>query len=75
MKISGATGNTAAPVGTPKQVADSTAAYDDLGVCGVLIRGFDPLNDVTKFGKELIPRIRALVTEREEDAANTGRAV
>ena len=40
-----------------------------LGMRGVLIRGFDPFNDVTTFGKELIPRIRALVAEREAQAA------
>ena len=69
VKISGASGNTTALVGTPEQVAESIVAYYDLGMRGVLIRGFDPFNDVTEFGKELIPRIRALVAEREAQAA------
>ena len=69
VKISGASGNTTALVGTPEQVAESIAAYYDLGMRGVLIRGFDPFNDVTEFGQELIPRIRALVAEREAQAA------
>ena len=69
VKISGASGNTTALVGTPEQVAESIVAYYDLGMRGVLIRGFDPFNDVTEFGQELIPRIRALVAEREAQAA------
>ena len=69
VKASGASGNTTALVGTPEQVAESIVAYYDLGMRGVLIRGFDPLNDVTEFGRELIPRVRALVAEREAHAA------
>ena len=51
-------GNTTALVGTPKQVADAIAAYYQLGVDGVLIRGFDPYNDAIEYGQELIPRIK-----------------
>jgi len=29
-----------------------------------LIRGFDPLEDAIDYGRELIPRTRALVAER-----------
>ena len=49
------TGNSTALVGTPEQVAEAIAKYYDLGVAGVLIRGFDPFNDAVEFGKELIP--------------------
>ncbi len=62
---SGARSNSTALVGTPEQVAQALARYVDLGVGTLLIRGFDPLDDVTDYGRELIPRIRALVTERE----------
>jgi alkanesulfonate monooxygenase len=65
VKVSGASGNTTALVGTPEQVARAIVAYYDLGVRGVLIRGFDPFADAEEFGKELIPRIRALVAERD----------
>jgi alkanesulfonate monooxygenase len=65
VKVSGASGNTTALVGTPEQVAEAIVAYYDLGVRGVLIRGFDPFADAVEFGKELIPRIRALVAERD----------
>jgi alkanesulfonate monooxygenase len=57
--------NTTALVGTPEQVAEAIVRYYDLGVRGVLIRGFDPFVDAAEFGKELIPRIRALVVERD----------
>ena len=69
VKVSGANGNTTALVGSPEQVAEAIVAYYDLGVRGVLIRGFDPLHDAAEFGKELIPRIRALVAEHDASTA------
>jgi alkanesulfonate monooxygenase len=71
VKVSGANGNTTALVGTPEQVAEAIVRYYDLGVRGVLIRGFDPFVDAQEFGKELIPCIRALVAERERCASAT----
>ena len=68
VKVSGASGNTTALVGTPEQVAEAIVSYYALGIGGVLIRGFDPFNDVEEFGKELIPCIRALVAERDRIA-------
>jgi alkanesulfonate monooxygenase len=67
VKVSGANGNTTVLVGTPEQVAEAVVRYYDIGVRGVLIRGFDPFVDAAEFGKELIPRIRALVTERDRN--------
>ena len=60
----GARSNSTALVGTPEQVADALLDYFDLGVTTFLIRGFDPLEDAIDFGRELIPRTRALVAER-----------
>lgn len=60
----GARANTTALVGTPAQVADALLDYYDLGVTTFLIRGFDPLDDATDYGRELIPRTRALVADR-----------
>lgn len=68
VQVSGASGNTTALVGTPEQVAEAIVSYYDLGIGGVLIRGFDPFNDVGEFGKELIPCIRGLVAERDRAA-------
>lgn len=55
----GGLGNTTCLVGTPKQVGDAILAYYRVGVESFLIRGFDPLNDTTEFGRELIPYIKA----------------
>jgi alkanesulfonate monooxygenase len=30
-----------------------------------LIRGFDPLEDCEAYGRDLIPRVKALIAERE----------
>jgi alkanesulfonate monooxygenase len=62
----GGGGNTTALVGTPEQVAEAIARYYDLGVSGVLIRGFDPFEDAVEYGRELIPWIRQKVAARDE---------
>ncbi|MFT4037874.1 MAG: LLM class flavin-dependent oxidoreductase, partial [Thermomicrobiales bacterium] len=63
----GAPGNTSCLVGTPEQVAESILRYYDLGIGSILIRGFEPLEDVREYGQELIPLVR-------EGAAARGRA-
>jgi len=63
-KETGARYNATALVGTPEQVAEALLDYYDLGVTNFLIRGFDPLEDVIDYGRELLPRTRALVAER-----------
>ncbi len=74
MPVAGAAagkGNTSCLVGTPEQVAEAMLKYYRLGVASFLIRGFDPLGDVTDFGRELIPRLKAgaLKIDRELAAA------
>lgn len=64
----GGRSNTTALVGTPEQVADALLDYYDIGVTTFLIRGFDPLEDVVDYGRELIPRTRRLVAERAANA-------
>jgi alkanesulfonate monooxygenase len=61
----GAGGNSTALVGTPEQVADAIMDYYDLGVRHILIRGFQPLEDVVEYGKELIPLVHAAVARRD----------
>jgi alkanesulfonate monooxygenase len=69
-ELTGAPGNTSCLVGTPEQVAAAIARYYELGDLGyVLIRGFDPLNDAVDFGRELIPRVKALAAEIDEREA------
>jgi alkanesulfonate monooxygenase len=60
----GAGANTTALVGTPEQVAEALAAYHALGVDTFLIRGFDPLEDVVQYGRELLPATRAAIAAR-----------
>jgi alkanesulfonate monooxygenase len=74
MPVAGAAagkGNTSCLVGTPAQVAEAMLRYYRLGVGSFLIRGFDPLGDVTDFGRELIPRLKlgALAIDREAAAS------
>jgi alkanesulfonate monooxygenase len=63
-KLTGPGGNSTALVGTPRQVADALTAYRRAGIDTVLIRGFDPLDDVVDWGTELVPLLR-------EQAAST----
>jgi alkanesulfonate monooxygenase len=59
-RLTGPGGSSSALVGTPEQVARALMRYREAGVDTVLIRGFDPLEDVVDWGRELIPRIRDL---------------
>ena len=59
-----ARGNSTALVGPPETGAEALVAYYDLGATNLLIRGYDPLADVVEYGRELIPRVRDLVAER-----------
>jgi alkanesulfonate monooxygenase len=59
-RLTGPGGNSSALIGTPEQVAQALMRYREAGVDTVLIRGFDPLEDVVEWGRELIPRIRDL---------------
>lgn len=69
---SGAPGNSTALVGTPETVAQAMLAYYDLGAHSLLIRGYDPLPDAIEYGETLIPRVRALVAERDQAASDGG---
>jgi alkanesulfonate monooxygenase len=62
-------GNSTALVGTAEQVAEAIAKYYDMGVRGVLIRGFDPFNDAIEYGNELIPQIREKIAGRDAAAS------
>jgi alkanesulfonate monooxygenase len=42
--------------------------YYKLGATTLLIRGYDPRPDAVQYGRELIPRIRALVAEYDAAA-------
>jgi alkanesulfonate monooxygenase len=57
-KLTGPGGNSTALVGTPAQVANALLAYRAIGIDTFLIRGFDPLDDVIDWGRELVPLLR-----------------
>lgn len=57
--LTGPGGNSTALVGTPEQVAEALDGYRRLGVDTILIRGFDPLEDVVDWGRRLVPLLRA----------------
>lgn len=63
-EATGAPGNSTALVGTPETVAKALVAYHDLGATSLLIRGYDPLPDAVDYGRELIPRVRALIADK-----------
>ena len=65
---SAGSGNTTALVGTPEQVADAVARYYEIGVRGVLLRGFNPLADAEDYGHELIPLIREKIAALDTSA-------
>jgi len=67
--LTGAQGNSTSLVGTPDQVADAMLDYYDLGITTFLIRGFDPLEDTIAYGRDLIPRVKALIAERAPQRA------
>jgi alkanesulfonate monooxygenase len=62
----GANANTTAPVGTPDQVAETILSYVDAGATTILIRGFEPLADAIRYGRELVPRVRQLLARRQD---------
>ncbi|GAA4496942.1 LLM class flavin-dependent oxidoreductase [Gluconacetobacter tumulicola] len=60
-QLTGAAGNSTGLVGTPEQVADALLDYHALGIENFLIRGFEPLKDAERYGRELIPLVRERV--------------
>jgi alkanesulfonate monooxygenase len=74
-KLTGPGGNSTALVGTPRQVAEALTAYRRVGVDAVLIRGFDPLDDVVDWGRELVPLLREQAARTPAGAGAAGAAV
>jgi alkanesulfonate monooxygenase len=63
-----ARGSVTGLVGTGEQVAESLLDYYDAGISTFLIRGFDPIEDALGYGRELLPRVRAAVAQRERSS-------
>jgi alkanesulfonate monooxygenase len=69
LAAAGARGNSTALVGTPDTIAKAMVEYYKLGATSLLIRGYDPRPDAIQFGKELIPRVRELVSAYDAGTA------
>lgn len=63
-KIRGSFSNSGALVGDPDQIVDALMDYYDIGVSRFILRGFDPVEDTVRIGKEIIPAFRKRVAER-----------
>ncbi len=70
----GAQGNSTALVGSAETVAKALLEYYKLGATSLLIRGYDPRPDAVQYGEELIPRIRELVTQYDQEKASASAA-
>ncbi len=69
--LAGGRGNSTCLVGTPEQVAQAMLKYYRLGIGSFLIRGFDPVADVSDFGRELIPRLKQGALEIDQERLTT----
>ncbi|ANY08538.1 LLM class flavin-dependent oxidoreductase [Pseudonocardia sp. HH130630-07] len=72
---SGAAGNSTALVGTPDTVAAALADYVGIGVSTLLIRGYDPIADARRYGRELLPAVRTELARRGLDRDATAQGV
>lgn len=60
-----ARGASTALVGSPKTITDSLIDYVDLGADLISVRGYDNLHDAIDYGRFVLPRVRAVLKERE----------
>ncbi|KAF4981261.1 hypothetical protein FZEAL_2887 [Fusarium zealandicum] len=60
-----ARGASTALVGSYQTVVDSILDYVDLGADLISIRGYDNLNDAIDYGRFILPKVRAVLKERE----------
>jgi alkanesulfonate monooxygenase len=66
-KVTGASGNSNALVGTPETVAAALMDYVHLGVDVLSARGYDTLQDAVDFGREVIPIVREEVAKLDRE--------
>ncbi|MEA2490115.1 MAG: alkanesulfonate monooxygenase [Acidobacteriota bacterium] len=55
-------------LGTPRELADAFLAYKRIGVDEFIISGWPEVDEVTRFGREVIPLVRAAEQWQEEPA-------
>lgn len=65
-----ARGASTALVGSYQTVIDSIVDYVDLGAELISIRGYDNFNDSVDYGRYIIPGVRKVLAEREQNGSN-----
>lgn len=64
----GAAGASVAVVGSPQTVAEQILDFVDAGVSIFAMRGYDNLNDIIDYGRDIIPLVKSRLAERESYA-------
>jgi alkanesulfonate monooxygenase len=72
-EATGARGNSTALVGSSETVARALVEYYKLGATSLLIRGYEPLTDAIRYGRELIPLVREMVAHADGARTAGGR--
>lgn len=66
-QLRGGQSNSGTLVGDPDQIVDALMDYYDVGVNAFIIRGFDPMEDIARIGREILPALRQRVAERDAE--------
>jgi alkanesulfonate monooxygenase SsuD/methylene tetrahydromethanopterin reductase-like flavin-dependent oxidoreductase (luciferase family) len=46
-------------LGTPEQIAEALLAYKRIGVTQLILSGYPDIEEVERFGREVVPLVRA----------------
>lgn len=65
-----AQGASTALVGSAQTIIDSIVDYVDLGAELISIRGYDNFNDAVDYGRYVLPGVRKVLAEREQNGTN-----
>jgi len=68
-QLRGGQSNSGTLVGNPDQIVDALMDYYDAGVAKFILRGFDPVEDTVRIGRDVIPLLRARVAQRDAQQA------
>ncbi|WP_026975202.1 LLM class flavin-dependent oxidoreductase [Alicyclobacillus contaminans] len=61
-------GGAVAVVGTPEQVADRLLEFVDIGISSFVLSGYPHLEEATRFGELVLPRLREKLAQRQTAA-------
>lgn len=69
-QLRGGQSNSGALVGDPDQIVDALMDYYDAGVNAFIVRGYDPMEDIARIGRDILPAMRKRVAERDAEREN-----